>query len=84
MEGITLRVIPSSTCSGTPCNADPSSARFRTKEALKGVDYDVLTVCGFALDAHAGETAAEFTPERGDVVRSREPLRQFDRESIRS
>ena len=33
------------------------------KEALKGAGFDVLVVCGFAFDAHAGETAKEFEPE---------------------
>ncbi len=32
------------------------------KEALKGAGFDVLIVCGFAFDAHASETAAEFRP----------------------
>jgi adenine-specific DNA-methyltransferase len=32
------------------------------KEALKGVGFDLLVVCGFAFDAHAGETAKEFSP----------------------
>jgi adenine-specific DNA-methyltransferase len=30
------------------------------KEALKGAGFDLLVVCGFAFDAHAGETAKEF------------------------
>jgi adenine-specific DNA-methyltransferase len=33
------------------------------KEALKGAGFDLLVVCGFAFDAHAGETAKEFEPE---------------------
>ena len=33
------------------------------KEALKGTGFDVLVVCGFAFDAHAGETAKEFEPD---------------------
>jgi adenine-specific DNA-methyltransferase len=32
------------------------------KEALKGVGFDLLVICGFAFDAHAGETAKEFSP----------------------
>ena len=32
------------------------------KEAIKGVGFDLLVVCGFAFDAHAGETAKQFTP----------------------
>jgi adenine-specific DNA-methyltransferase len=32
------------------------------KEALKGAGFDLLVVCGFAFDAHAGETAKEFSP----------------------
>lgn len=33
-----------------------------TKEAMRGAGFDVLVVCGFAFDAHAGETAKEFSP----------------------
>jgi adenine-specific DNA-methyltransferase len=33
------------------------------KEALRGVGFDLLVVCGFAFDAHAGETAKEFSPD---------------------
>jgi adenine-specific DNA-methyltransferase len=33
------------------------------KEALKGAGFDLLVVCGFAFDAHAGETAKEFSPD---------------------
>ena len=37
------------------------------KEALHGVGFDLLIVCGFAFDAHAGETAKEFAP--GEAAR---------------
>jgi adenine-specific DNA-methyltransferase len=33
------------------------------KEALKGTGVDLLLVCAFAFDAHAGETAKEFQPD---------------------
>ncbi|TMB70305.1 MAG: site-specific DNA-methyltransferase [Chloroflexi bacterium] len=33
------------------------------KEALRGAGFDILVVCGFAFDAHAGETAKEFSPD---------------------
>ncbi|MEX0801105.1 MAG: site-specific DNA-methyltransferase [Dehalococcoidia bacterium] len=33
------------------------------KEAMKGAGFDLLIVCGFAFDAHAGETAKEFSPD---------------------
>jgi adenine-specific DNA-methyltransferase len=36
------------------------------KEALKGAGFDLLVVCGFAFDAHAGETAKEFSPDGQD------------------
>ena len=36
------------------------------KEALKGVGFDLLIVCGFAVDAHASESAKEFQPEQVD------------------
>jgi adenine-specific DNA-methyltransferase len=38
------------------------------KEALKGPGFDLLLVCGFAFDAHAGETTKEFAPSDGPVV----------------
>ena len=35
------------------------------KEALKGAGFDLLLVCAFSFDAHAGETAKEFQPQDG-------------------
>lgn len=32
------------------------------REALKGQGFDLLVICGFAFDAHASESAAEFGP----------------------
>ncbi len=32
------------------------------KEVLKGIGFDLLVICGFAFDAHAGETAKELSP----------------------
>lgn len=43
--------------------------REAAKEALKGYGFDVLVVCGFAFDAHAGEAAKEFTASSEDDVR---------------
>jgi adenine-specific DNA-methyltransferase len=36
--------------------------REAAKEAVKGVGFDLLLVCGFAFDATASETAKEFRP----------------------
>jgi adenine-specific DNA-methyltransferase len=33
------------------------------REALKGLGFDLLVVCGFAFDAHANETVKEFAPK---------------------
>jgi len=33
------------------------------KEAIKGVGFDLLVVCGFAFDAHANETANQFAAD---------------------
>jgi adenine-specific DNA-methyltransferase len=41
----------------------PDLVKEAAKEAIRGVGFDLLIVCGFAFDAHAGETALEFTPE---------------------
>ncbi len=41
----------------------PEQVKEAAKEALKGTGFDLLVVCGFAFDAHAGETAKEFSPE---------------------
>ena len=38
--------------------------REAAKEAVKGVGFDLLLVCGFAFDAHSGEAAREFKPEQ--------------------
>src|SRR5207248_10592237 len=40
----------------------PEQVKNAAKEALRGVGFDLVVVCGFAFDAHAGETAKEFTP----------------------
>ncbi len=41
----------------------PELVREAAKEAVRGAGFDLLVVCGFAFDAHASETAQEFTPE---------------------
>jgi adenine-specific DNA-methyltransferase len=33
------------------------------KEAIKGVGFDLLVICGFAFDAHANETAKQFSSD---------------------
>jgi adenine-specific DNA-methyltransferase len=40
----------------------PQQVKEAAKEAMQGVGFDMLIVCGFAFDAHAGETANEFKP----------------------
>jgi adenine-specific DNA-methyltransferase len=40
----------------------PEQVKEAAKEALVGVGFDLLVVCGFAFDAHAGETVKEFAP----------------------
>jgi len=41
----------------------PEQVKEAAKEALRGAGFDILVVCGFAFDAHAGETAKEFSPD---------------------
>jgi len=41
----------------------PDLIKDAAKEALQGVGFDLLLVCGFAFDPHAGEAAREFSPE---------------------
>ena len=43
----------------------PEQVKEAAKEALRGVGFDLLVVCGFAFDAFAGETAKEFAPATG-------------------
>jgi adenine-specific DNA-methyltransferase len=38
----------------------PLQVKEAAKEAVRGVGFDVLVVCGFAFDASVGETAREF------------------------
>lgn len=49
------------------------------KEAVKGTGFDMLVVCGFAFDAHAGETAKEFGSEEASehefAMVAEEPVR---------
>ncbi len=40
----------------------PDQVREAAKEAMRGAGFDLLVICGFAFDAHAGETANEFAP----------------------
>jgi adenine-specific DNA-methyltransferase len=40
----------------------PDQVKEAAKEAMRGAGFDVLVICGFAFDAHAGETAKEFLP----------------------
>jgi adenine-specific DNA-methyltransferase len=42
----------------------PTHVKEAAKEAVRGVGFDILVVCGFAFDARVGETAREF----GDLV----------------
>jgi adenine-specific DNA-methyltransferase len=49
--------------------------REAAKEALKGYGFDVLVVCGFAFDAHAGEAAKEFAASNDDVRLAAEETR---------
>lgn len=44
----------------------PEQVKEAAKEALRGVGFDLLVVCGFAFDAFAGETVKEFAPATGD------------------
>ncbi len=41
----------------------PELVKEAAKEALKGVGFDLLIVCGFAFDPHANTVAKEFTPD---------------------
>ncbi|TET44265.1 site-specific DNA-methyltransferase [candidate division TA06 bacterium] len=41
----------------------PELVKEAAKEAVKGVGFDLLVVCGFAFDPHAWEAAKEFSPQ---------------------
>lgn len=41
----------------------PEQVKEAAKEAVRGAGFDLLIVLGFAFDAHASETAKEFSPE---------------------
>jgi adenine-specific DNA-methyltransferase len=45
---------------------DSEHIRESAKESLRGAGYDLLLVCAFAFDPHAGETASEFKPASSD------------------
>jgi adenine-specific DNA-methyltransferase len=49
------------------------------REALRGVGFDLLLVCGFGFDAHAPETAKEFIPDvkRPDSFAVAEESKQY-------
>jgi len=42
----------------------PELVKEAAKEAVKGLGFDLLLVCGFAFDPHAYEAAKEFSPRR--------------------
>ena len=48
----------------------PDLIKDSAKEALAGRGFDLLLVCGFAFDPHAGETAKQFSPDRLPARRS--------------
>jgi len=41
----------------------PDLIKDAAKEALEGIGFDLLLVCGFAFDPHAGEAAKQINPE---------------------
>jgi adenine-specific DNA-methyltransferase len=43
----------------------PEQIREAAKEAVRGLGFGLLLVCGFAFDAHASETAKEFSDVAG-------------------
>jgi adenine-specific DNA-methyltransferase len=58
----------------------PEQVREAAKEAVRGAGFDLLVVCGFAFDAHASETAQEFTPElpkRSERMAVAETIKQY-------
>ncbi len=51
----------------------PDAVKEAAKEAMRGAGFDVLVLCGFAFDAHSGETARELAPaEPGFAVAATE------------
>lgn len=63
----------------------PEQVKEAAKEAMKGVGFDLLIVLGFAFDAHAGETAKQFTGEptiKPDGFAVAENLKQYGKLTI--
>jgi adenine-specific DNA-methyltransferase len=63
----------------------PEQVKEAAKEAVKGVGFDVLVVCGFAFDPHASETAREFAPAAkgaGRELAVAESARQYGKLTI--
>lgn len=59
-EGVVRRV---AVCIGPEHGTvTPSLIKDAAKEAIKGVGFDLLVICGFAFEAHANETIKEFDP----------------------
>ena len=62
----------------------PQQVKEAAKEAVQGVGFDLLVVCGFAFDAHADETAKEFkldAPDSSSMVVAEES-RQYGKLSV--
>ena len=46
----------------------PDMVKDAAREALKGMGFDILVVCGFAFEAYASQTAKEFAPSADGFV----------------
>ena len=57
----------------------PDLIKDAAKEALQGIGFDLLLVCGFAFDPHAGEAAKQINPEslKSDEFAVAEKVRQY-------
>ena len=62
----------------------PEQVKEAAKEAVQGVGFDLLVVCGFAFDAHVSETAKEFSPDApaGDGFAVAEETRQYGKLTV--
>jgi adenine-specific DNA-methyltransferase len=60
----------------------PEQVKEAAKEALRGFGVDLVVVCGFAFDAHAGDTAQQIAPAPAPKNRTRDAFTAAERAPV--
>jgi hypothetical protein len=60
----------------------PEQVKEAAKEATRGLGVDLVVICGFAFDAHAGETAQQIAPAPAPKIRTRDAFTAAERAPV--